>query len=423
MKSIILLILITLGLSAASLKSIVKEGLELDPRINQLVKAYSIALKDLELVEGNYRPTLDVSGFGGRERTTTPANLGASTLYSASSAQAIAGYNLFAGFEDMYLIKEKETAVKLAENRLEEGIISVSAEISNAYLNMIKRHKIYLKQQENIRSYERTLKKVSLKIKDGGGRDSDLFQTRSRKNFAETNLLIAKQDYQDAQIELGQFIARMPSISGMYDPKVSTNYMRLNRLVSTAKKRNATLNNFRLQKEISAFIMEQQKANYYPTVDLEVSKNWAKELHGIIGIDDNERIGLNLKYNLYNGGKDAINVERAKLQILKDKDSIAEAERSVVTTVKRTFNSYMMYRKRVNAIDIHIKNAKKTEILYMKEEEETGERSIIDILNIQQEYNSAQIARIDAKYNSLQLYFSLLSSTSEILDYLAISKR
>lgn len=323
----------------------------------------------------------------------------------------------------MYLIKEKETAVKLAENRLEEGIISVSTEISNAYLNMIKRHKIYVKQQENIRSYERTLNKVSQKIKDGGGRDSDLFQTRSRMNFAETNLLIARQDYQDAQIDLGQFIARMPSISGMHDPKVSTNYMRLNRLLSTAKKRNATLNNFRLQKEISAFIMEQQKANYYPTVDLEVSKNWAKELHGIIGIDDNERIGLNLKYNLYNGGKDATNVERAKLQILKAKDSVSEAERNVVTTVKRTFNSYMMYKKRVRAIDVHIKNAKKTEKLYIKEEEETGERSIIDILNIQQEYNSAQIARIDAKYTSLQLYFSLLSSTSEILDYLAISKR
>ncbi len=423
MKSIILLILITLGLSAASLKSIVKEGLELDPRIKQLVTEYSIALKDLELVEGNYRPTLDISGFGGRERTKTPANLGASTLYNASSAQAIAGYNLFAGFEDMYLIKEKETAVKLAENRLEEGIISVSTEISNAYLNMIKRHKIYVKQQENIRSYERTLKKVSQKIKDGGGRDSDLFQTRSRMNFAETNLLIARQDYQDSQIELAQFIARMPSISGMHDPRTSASRMRLNRLVSTATKRNATLNNFRLQKEISAFIMEQQKASYYPTVDLEVSKNWAKELHGIIGIDDNERIGLNLKYNLYNGGKDASNVERAKLQILKAKDSVSEAERNVVTTVKRTFNSYTMYQKRVRAIDLHIKNAKKTEKLYIKEEEETGERSIIDILNIQQEYNSAQISRIDAKYNSLQLYFALLASTSEILDYLAISKR
>jgi len=176
MKSILVMVVLTLGLSAQNLENVVKKGLELDPRIHQLVKQYDIALKDLEIVESNYRPTLDVSGFAGRERTQTPANLGSNEIYTAKTGRVIGEYNLFAGFEDMYLIKEKETAAKLAENRLKEGLISISKEITFAYLDVIKSYKIYLKQKENILSYERTLKKVSMKIKDGGGRDPDLFR-------------------------------------------------------------------------------------------------------------------------------------------------------------------------------------------------------------------------------------------------------
>jgi adhesin transport system outer membrane protein len=81
-----------------------------------------------------------------------------------------------------------------------------------------------------------------------------------------------------------------------------------------------------------------------------------------------------------------------------------------------------MYRKKLSVINKHISNAKKTERLYIKEEEETGERSIIDILNIQQEYNSAEIAKIDTKYTAMQLYFDLLANSSEILDYFKISR-
>jgi len=422
MKSVLVIILLTLGVFGQSLQQVVKKGLELDPRIKVLVKEYTIALKDIAMVEANYLPTVDVAAFAGKERTKTPANLGDSRTFTVKSATVTGNYNLFSGYKKKFLVKEKEAAAKLAENKLKEGLIAVSQEISMAYIDMIKRYQIYNKYKKNINNYKRTLKKVSFKIKDGDGRDSDLFQTKSRMNYEETNLLTAKQAYQDSKIVLAKYLKKVPSIAEMRDPRVNAKYLSLNRLIGKAKKYNASLGNLIYQKEIAQSFIGQEKSKYYPTLDFEISKNWASDQHGILGIDESDRIGINLKYNIYNGGSDSLGIERAKLQTLKAGDSIEDAIREVIANVKRNYNNYVLYKQKLTAINKHIRNAKKTERLYIKEEEETGERSIIDILNIQQEYNSAEIARIDAKYTIMQLYFQLIASTSEILDHFKISK-
>jgi adhesin transport system outer membrane protein len=422
MKIALFFILSTLGVFGQSLQYIVKKGLDRDPRIRVLVHEYNNALKDIALVEANYRPTVDITGFIGKERTQTPANIGKSKTYTANNMRITGKYNLFSGYKKEFLVKEKEAAARLAENKLKEGLIKISKEISFAYIDMIKKYQIYRKYQKNITNYKRTLKKVSFKIKDGGGRDSDLFQTKSRMNYEEANLLTAKQQFEDSKIALGKYLGRVPDIGGMRDPRVNTKYLNLKRLIRKTKKYNASLGNLVVQKEISNFLMEQQKSNMYPTLDLEISKNWAEDQHGILGIDNSDRIGLNLKYNIYNGGADTLKIEKAKIQILKSGDSIEDAKREILVSLKRTYNNYLMYRKKLSVINKHISNAKKTERLYIKEEEETGERSIIDILNIRQEYNSAEIAKIDTKYTAMQLYFDLLANTSEILDYFKISR-
>jgi adhesin transport system outer membrane protein len=422
MKIALFFILSTLGVFGQSLQYMVKKGLDRDPRIRVLVHEYNSALKDIALVEANYRPTVDVTGFIGKERTQTPANIGKSKTYTAKNLGITGKYNLFSGYKKEFLVKEKEAAARLAENKLKEGLIKISKEISFAYIDMIKKYQIYRKYQKNITNYKRTLKKVSFKIKDGGGRDSDLFQTKSRMNYEEANLLTAKQQFEDSKIALGKYLGRVPDIGGMRDPRVNTKYLNLKRLIRKTKKYNASLGNLVVQKEISNFLMEQQKSNMYPTLDLEISKNWAEDQHGILGIDNSDRIGLNLKYNIYNGGADRLKIEKAKIQILKSSDAIEDAKREILVNLKRTYNNYLMYRKKLSVINKHISNAKKTERLYIKEEEETGERSIIDILNIQQEYNSAEIAKIDTKYTAMQLYFDLLANTSEILDYFKISR-
>ena len=235
MKIVLFVVLCTVNVFGQSLQYIVKKGLEYDPRIKILVHEYDSALKDIALVESSYRPTVDVTGFIGKERTETPASFGKSKTYTSKNIGIVGKYNLFSGYKKEFLIKEKEAAARLAENKLKEGLIKVSKEISFTYIDMIKKYQIYRKYQKNITNYKRTLKKVSFKIKDGGGRDSDLFQTKARMNYEETNLLTAKQQFEDSKIALGKYLGKIPDIGGMRDPRVNQKYINLKRLIRKTK--------------------------------------------------------------------------------------------------------------------------------------------------------------------------------------------
>ena len=422
MRIVWIFFIFTLYIHAQTIKDVVKKGIAYSPRIKVLVRDYEIAMKDMEIARATYRPTLDISGFMGKEKTRTPANLGASNQYTVKSIALSGKYNLFSGFKQEYLLKEKRSSVKLAENKLKEAIIQISKEIAVAYIDVLKKYKIYRKHKKNLVNYRNTLKKVAYKIQDGGGRDSDFFQTKSRMNYEEMNLITAKQAYEDARIILAKYIHEVLDIKKMREPKLNKKFV-LNSLIRKTKKYNASLGNLVMQKEIATYITAQQKSNLYPVVDLEVSKNWASNQHGILGVDQSDRIGINLKYNIYSGGTDQFNIEKAKLQTLKMADSLKDAQNEIINNLKRNYSNYSMYKKKLSAINAHIRNAKKTEYLYRKEEEETGERSIIDILNIQQEYNSAEIDKIDTQYTIKQFYFEFLANTSEILDYFGIRKK
>lgn len=423
MRVAFLVIVFTLGISSQTLTQAVKKGIDSDPRMKVLLHEYHMAIKDVELVEAGFEPSVDITGGIYEERTKTPASLDGKFKTMGSGDFTISGkYNLFSGYKKKYMLKEKDAAILLAKNKLREGAIVISQEIAMAYIEMLKQYKVYRAYQRNIDNYRRTLNKVSLKIKDGGGKDSDLLQIRSRMDYEKANLLAAKQVYQDAKIVLARYLKNVPKINHMYDPKINRKYLNLRQLISKATKHNSTLRSLGFQREMAYALVGQAKSKFYPTVDLASSYSWSKNRSGIVGVDQNYKVGINAKYKLYNGGADALSVEKAQLQTLRTSDAMRDAKQSIILSIKRIYSNYKIYGEKLNAINRHIADAQKTEKLYIKEEEETGERSIIDILNIRQESNAAKIERINTIYTMKQLYFQMLANTSDILNYFHLSK-
>lgn len=423
MRIIFLFFVFVVGISSQTLTQTVQKGLKLDPRIKVLYHEYQMAIKDIELVDASFNPTLNMAGGVYEERSKSPASLDDKFKTLTTEDFIISGkYNLFSGYKEKYMLKEKEAGVILAKNKLREGAITISQEIAMAYIEMLKQYKIYKAYQKNIEDYKKTLEKVLLKIKDGGGKDSDLFQIKSRMDYEKANLLAAKQIYQDAKIVLARYLKYTPEIKKMKDPKINKKYLNLKRLINRASKYNSTLRTLGFQKDMAHALVGQAKSKFFPTIDLESSYSWSKNRSGIVGTDQSYKIGISAKYEFYNGGADLLSKEKARLQTLRTSESIRDARQSVKLDIQRTYSHYKIYQERLHAIDKHIADAQKTEQLYIKEEEETGERSIIDILNIRQEANNARIERINTHYTMKQLYFQMLATSSDILNYFHLSK-
>jgi len=421
MKSITMMFLIVMIVNGASLQNTVKRSINNDPVLKALKKDLLMSRMDTGIVSASYGLNANLSAFAGDEFTQTPANE-QNTKYSLIHGITITGnYNLYSGHKNEFEIKEKLEYEKLARLKLVDKKISIAKETAIYYIEVLKRYYIYQEYVKSVNNYKRLIKKISKKVEEGGGRESDLIQTKSRMKYEQTSMLIAKQEYLQALLLLSKYTGVRPNIKTMKLPKLQK-LPSLNYLLNRAKKYNTSIGSLILQKNISSHLIEVQKSRLYPTIDIEGLGNISYNEYGIDGANKNARITIAAKYRLYDSGATKLSIEKAKLQSLKMGDSIRDAQREVLNNIKILYNKYDLYRDRIKTIEQNIRYAKEAEVLYIKEEEETGERSIIDILNIQKEYSTAKIAKIDSKYTAMQIYYDLMGSTPDILNMFHISK-
>ncbi len=414
MKSAILVLLIISVSGAMSLSATIRQSISRDPSVRLLKKEIIMSRLDTDMVSASYAPKIDISSFVGLERSQTPANEGKAKNSVIKNIDITGNYNLFSGHKESFEMKEKIEYTKLAKNKLLEKKITLAKEVSVYYLEVLKKYYIYREYIKSVKKYRKLLSKMSKMVKVGGGKDSDLVQTRARMNFEQTSMLLAKQEYRQALLMLEKYIGRKLNIRGMKRPKIGK-LPSLKHLINKVKRYNTSLGALLLQKNILNHRIGIEKSNLYPTIDLKAQGSISSNQFGIRGINKNVRIVVAAKYRLYDGGATNLAIEKARLKVLRMSDAIQNAQREIVANIKNMYIKYKLYKERIHIINQHISNAKKAEKLYTKEEEETGGRSIVDILNIQREYSSAKIAKIDSKYTAMQIYFELLGSTPDIL--------
>lgn len=166
--------------------------------------------------------------------------------------------------------------------------------------------------------------------------------------------------------------------------------------------------------KISEYLVKQQGSKFYPTVDLEVSKNYNDNIYGIKGRDDSSKISVVLNYNIYNGGAD----EALKLAALKRKEMTLKSKEDAKLTMEESLRisllQYNILTTKSSLLESQIKHLERTIELYDKEYQ-NGKRTIIDVLNVKQEYNYAQSQKVNTEYDKLLTYYQFKSVEGNLL--------
>jgi outer membrane protein len=116
---------------------------------------------------------------------------------------------------------------------------------------------------------------------------------------------------------------------------------------------------------------------------------------------------------IYQGGGDEATVRRAK-DVQKQADmGIAVAMRNVRQEVDSAWQAVISTQTAIAANEAQVA-ADQEAVSGVKQEQEAGERSVIDTLNAQQELFSAQVAVITSRHDNTVAAYRLLSSTGQL---------
>jgi outer membrane protein len=116
---------------------------------------------------------------------------------------------------------------------------------------------------------------------------------------------------------------------------------------------------------------------------------------------------------IYQGGAEDAGVRRAKELRGQSQLAIATAQRAVWQDVGNAWSELGAAQRQIAANDAQVA-ADEHALDGVKQEQQAGERSILDILNAQEELLSAQVAAVSARHDTAVASYRLLWATGQL---------
>ncbi|WP_460564342.1 OmpA family protein [Hydrogenophaga aquatica] len=169
--------------------------------------------------------------------------------------------------------------------------------------------------------------------------------------------------------------------------------------------------------------VESRKAGYWPRVDFRIRQSWGRNIDGVSGNSRDTVAEVLLNYNLYRGGSDMAREKQAVEQQYQARDLQEKACRDVRQTLAIAYNDVVRLNEQLGYLDQHRLSTEKAREAY-RQQFDIGQRTLLDLLDTQNEYFEASRAYINAQYNEFQAQAQArtLASMGKLMAALGVSR-
>lgn len=419
--------------SAMSITEAVQKSVQTHPQIEMKKEDRNAQKELLTRAKAGYLPSVDLSYSVGPEVTKTINNERESESLTRQDASAVLVQNIFSGFDTTYAVKQQNALILSASDTVKESANELALATATYYIEVLRTSELLQIAKDNVAVHKKYLSQIDEKVKAGVGRSSDYKQTLARYENALSIQYLAEQNYDNAISSFERILPGNISVADLQKPSVGNIPANdLGSLVEIAMQNNPKIHVSQADIEVATAALKRSNAPFYPKADIKVEGYWNKNVHGVSTDLDNpihnslyeEDSGYNallvLNYNIFNGFADKANKQANQHRLLNKNSTLADARRYIQAYTEIAWQTFESTKQQLVHLDNTIKSSGETVSDYEKEHE-LGRRSIIDLLNIELEYNSAKNRKTTAEYDRLISYYQILAYTGKILEEMNIT--
>ena len=242
---------------------------------------------------------------------------------------------------------------------------------------------------------------------------TDVQNARSQYDAVLANEVTARNDLDNAVEELRQVTGNYyPELASLNVNGFKTNKPQaVNALLKEAENRNLSLLQARLNQDLAREQIRQAQDGHLPTLSLSASSgisntsySGSKTHNNPQQYQDNDagqnQIGLNFSLPLYQGGAVTSQVKQAQYNFVGAREQLESAHRSVVQTVRSSFNNVNASISSINAYKQAVVSAQSS-LDAMEAGYSVGTRTIVDVLDATTTLYNAKQQLSNARYNYL----------------------
>ncbi|AOO64817.1 TolC family outer membrane protein [Sulfurospirillum halorespirans] len=387
-----------------------------NPTFKESVEVYNGVLKEYNIAENGYLPTLDLVGSYGYQDVKTPSTNQDRVDGAMNETSLVLTENIFNGFLTENTIKQQKNRLDAAAFGVAERADRTLLKYVNAYIMLLKQKELLVLSQENVKTHEAIFKQIKERSDSGFGRLSETQQAGSRYTLAQSNMIAQENDYKDAVSTFEKLYGQKLDADDLAKPLfTSTLPVNFDKIKDKSLSCNPSVRVQQANVLLADALYEGSKAAFYPKIDAELAATKGNDLDGIDGRTEKYTALIKLRYNLYNKGSDLLTKEKYSVLKLKENETLGNIERELNESIKFSWENYQSTQQRIKLLKEHTDYSKKTLDSY-QQEFSIGKRDLINLLDAEGEYYSARQALATAEATLLYAKYRLLDNMGVLTD-------
>ena len=397
----------TTGIAADPLHRAVEKALATNPEVTARFNAYRAAGDAIDAARGGLLPRLDLNAGVGIDRDKITSRLPQTESLNRRGVALTLSQLLWDGLGTQREIDRFGHDRLASYFDLLEATEQTTLEATRALYDVQRFQRLVALAEDNYVQHRYASQQIQSRFRAGVGRGVDLEQANARLALAESNLTTETANLHDVMTRYVRVVGELPPqrtdvtpalvVLNAQLPPGSTEV--LNRAVVQSPAVSASIEAVRAAR-LSGQVRE---AAFQPRIEARVRSGIGHNFDGVRDQRHDSSAELVLNWNLFNGGSDQARVRQQANLLSQTEDLRDKACQDVRQTAAIAYNDTRKLSEQLVLLDRNTLAIEKARDAY-RQQFDIGQRSLLDLLNAENELYTARRAYANAEYDRALAY-------------------
>src|SRR5947207_4530051 len=417
------------GAEPFSITDALREAAKTHPGVGEASANRRATEAELRQTQSTLLPQVRIEANYGREKFDQSASvvtgsalpipaLGTGVWRDGNQQSVVVRQLLFDGFASIHDIWRQSARVNAAAFRVRERSDVFALVDAEAYGEVVRYLRLVGLADQNGGTHEKIFTNVNSRFAGGRAGEGDLEQARERVENAKAQRDEFRRSLEDARakyrkvVGLEPFNPRFPSpLAGMPGSRDES--------LAVAIRFNPTILAAQADADAAKHAFRVTDGAFVPTIALEGRAtrfdNTYPYISGVTHEDYSGRVVMS--WDIFRGGQDVWKRSEAAERSVQATMAHARLQRDALESIDKAWGARTITRTRIADLVRQLEAGRKT-IAAFDKEYELGQRSLIDLLNAQNQYFNAAVSLTSARGVVVFADYQLLAAMGTLLEYL-----
>ncbi|MCC8964637.1 TolC family outer membrane protein [Bradyrhizobium sp. Pear76] len=416
-----------------SINDALRQAMQTNPGLGEASANRRATESELRQTQSTLLPQVRVDASYGPEKFDQPPGfiapsiqtptVGSGPWRNGSQESVVVRQLLWDGFSSIYDVWRQTARVNAAASRVKERTELLALDAAEGYMDVVRYIRLVSLAQQNVANHEKIFANVNSRFSGGRAGEGDLEQARERVEAARAALAEFQRSLDDARAKYRKVVGLEPINVRFPSPLAGLPHSRDEALATTLRF-NSTIAAAQSDADAAKHAFKATDGTFGPKFYLEGRATHYDNSFPYVTAPGNPAVThedysgkVVMSWDIFRGGQDAWNRSEKAERYTEATMRHARLQRDAYESIDKAWNARTITATRIAALARQLEADRKTIAAFQKEYE-LGQRSLIDLLNAQNQFFNASVSLTSARSVVVFADYQLLAAMGTLIEYL-----